>query len=101
MTVQNGIHFQICDQITEPSASQREVSSQLAETWLQNGFSLGMSAGSKIDMRVVRVQDAGLAPDRHRDRQRQREEAGDVGHDHAQQGRAEHQEHDDRQRAVA
>src|ERR1043166_8038766 len=28
ITVQNGIHFQICDQITEPSASQREVSSQ-------------------------------------------------------------------------
>ena len=28
MTVQNGIHFQICEAMTEPSASQREVSSQ-------------------------------------------------------------------------
>src|SRR5215831_5187325 len=28
MTVQNGIHFQICEVITEPSASQRDVSSQ-------------------------------------------------------------------------
>ena len=28
ITVQNGIHFQMCDVMTAPSASQREVSSQ-------------------------------------------------------------------------
>jgi len=38
--------------------SQLEVSRQLAETWLQNGFSLGVSEGNKIAMRVVRLDDA-------------------------------------------
>ncbi|MFO0829278.1 MAG: ATP-binding protein [Phycisphaerales bacterium] len=38
--------------------SQREVSRQLADTWLANGFSLGVSGGGTINMRVVRLDDA-------------------------------------------
>ena len=37
--------------------SQLEVSRQLAETWFENGFSIGRSEGSQIPMRVVEVDD--------------------------------------------
>lgn len=37
------------------SASQLEVSRQLADTWFENGFSIGRSEGSSIPMRVIRV----------------------------------------------
>lgn len=37
------------------SASQLEVSRQLADTWFENGFSIGRSEGSSIPMRVLRV----------------------------------------------
>ncbi len=37
--------------------SQLEVSRQLAETWLENGFSLGRSEGIPIPMRIVKVAD--------------------------------------------
>jgi two-component system sensor histidine kinase BarA len=39
------------------SDSQLEVSRQLAETWFENGFSIGRSEGSPIPMRVVTVDD--------------------------------------------
>jgi two-component system sensor histidine kinase BarA len=35
--------------------SQLEVSRQLAETWIENGFDLGRSEGSEIPMRVIRL----------------------------------------------
>jgi signal transduction histidine kinase len=37
--------------------SQLEVSRQLADTWMENGFSLGRSEGIPIPMKVVRVDD--------------------------------------------
>ncbi len=37
------------------SDSQLEVSRQLAETWLESGFSIGRSEGSQIPMRVIRI----------------------------------------------
>ena len=37
--------------------SQREVSRQLADTWLENGFLIGRSEGSRIPMRVLSVDD--------------------------------------------
>ncbi|MEY3022113.1 MAG: hypothetical protein RIS86_1311 [Planctomycetota bacterium] len=37
--------------------SQLEVSRQLAETWFENGFSIGRSEGSPIPMRLVEVDD--------------------------------------------
>jgi signal transduction histidine kinase len=46
--------------------SQLEVSRQLAETWLENGFQLGRSEGITIPMRVVRVDR--IVPDAESDR---------------------------------
>ncbi len=37
------------------TASQLEVSRQLADTWFESGFSIGRSEGSPIPMRVIRV----------------------------------------------
>jgi len=45
------------------SDSQLEVSRQLADTWFENGFSIGRSEGSPIPMRVLRVDEILFAPE--------------------------------------
>jgi signal transduction histidine kinase len=46
--------------------SQLEVSRQLAETWIENGFSLGRSEGAPIPMRIVLVES--VVPEAESDR---------------------------------
>ncbi len=46
--------------------SQLEVSQQLAETWLESGFSLGRSEGLPVPMRIVKLDD--FVPESERDK---------------------------------